>query len=250
MTRALLRHSWRIALLACLAAASSWAAATGLQVSPTSLGLKATQNADGLWLSNSGDAAVHAQVRVYHWTQDASGDQRTPSQALVISPPMLEIPAGGQQLIRVIRVGAPPSGTGAVEDAYRLAIDELPVDAPNSPGLHFVVHYSVPVFVEPVGVTGVAPQLQWTLQRTGQHAVLVVSNHGNGHAQVADLSFIDAAGRRTTIDPGLLGYVLPGSTMHWALKPSAAVFTPGGTLEVLLNGQKTTQNLSLAGGAP
>ena len=250
MTRAPLRHSWRIVLLACLTAASSWAAATGLQVSPTSLSLKATQNADGLWLSNTGDGVVHAQVRVYHWTQDASGDQHTPSQGLVISPPMLEIPAGGQQLIRVIRVGSPPSGTGAVEDAYRLAIDELPVDAPNTPGLHFVVHYSVPVFVEPVGAASVAPQLQWTLQRTGQHAVLVVSNHGNGHAQVADLSFVDAAGRRTTIDPGLLGYVLPGSTMHWALKPSAAVFTQRGTLEVLINGQKTTQNLSLAGGSP
>jgi len=250
MIRALLRPSLRTALLASLAAASSWSAATGLQVSPTSLSLKATQNADGLWLSNTGDIAIHAQVRVYRWTQDASGDQRTPSQGLVISPPMLEIPANGQQLIRVIRVGAPPSGEGAIENAYRLAIDELPVDAPNTPGLHFVVHYSVPVFVEPVGATSVVPQLQWTLQRTGERAVLVVNNHGNGHAQVADVSFVDAAGRRTMIDPGLLGYVLPGSTMRWALKPSAAVFTKGGTLEVLINGQKTTQNLSLAGGSP
>jgi fimbrial chaperone protein len=62
------RHT--IAMLAALAMASSFAHASGLQVSPVSLSLQPTQNADGLWLSNSGDALVRAQVRVYHWTQE------------------------------------------------------------------------------------------------------------------------------------------------------------------------------------
>ncbi len=108
----------------------------------------------------------------------------------------------------------------------------------------------MPVFVEPLGVKETLPQLQWNLQQDGKHAMLQVSNHGNGHAQLAALNFIDTAGRRTEIDPGLLGYVLPGSTMHWALKPLAAVFAAGGTLEVMVNGQKTTQDLSLAGRTP
>jgi fimbrial chaperone protein len=245
-----LRHIWRPGLLACLTVISGWVSASGLQVTPTTLSLKGSQNADGLWLSNTGDDELHAQVRVYHWTQDAAGDQLAPSSGLVISPPMLQIASGNQQMIRVIRVGAPPNGAGAVEDAYRLAIDELPVDPRGKPGLHFVLHYSVPIFIEPAGATTPAPQLQWTLQQDGQHVTLQVSNHGNGHAQLATLNFVDPAGHRTEIEAGLLGYVLPGSTMHWVLKPPAKTFTAGGTLEVMINGQETTQNLSLANRSP
>lgn len=250
MTRAIMRRHWHLGLLVCLVAFSGWAVASGLQVTPTSLSLKASQNADGLWLSNNGDAMAHAQVRVYHWTQTGDGDQLTPSRGLVISPPMTQIAAGAQQLIRVIRVGPPPSGAAAVEDAYRLAIDELPIDTRGGAGLHFVVHYSVPIFIEPTGVAKTAPELQWRLQRDGKQATLQVSNRGNGHAQLAGLSFTDANGHRTELVPGLLGYVLPGSTMHWALKPPVAVFAAGGTLELMVNGQTTTENLALGARTP
>src|SRR5690625_4670723 len=123
------RRAWLILLLATAGCAGSLAYASGLQVSPVSLTLQADQNAQGLWLSNTGSSVVHAQVRVYHWTQNGGAKQLTPSRALVVSPPMLAIQPGQKQLIRVIRVGAPPSGPNAVEDAYRLAIDELPIDS-------------------------------------------------------------------------------------------------------------------------
>jgi fimbrial chaperone protein len=237
-----------VALLA-LAIASGGAAASGLQVAPVTLSLLPAQNADGLWLSNTGDSVIHAQVRVYHWSQDGSGDQLTPSQGLVISPPMLQLAVGEPQLVRVIRLGAPPNGAGAVEDAFRVVIDELPVDMHGKKGLQFVLHYSLPVFVEPAGSAGSAaapPLLRWSLQRDGDHAVLEVGNAGGSHAQLAGLSFIDSAGRRSEITPGLLGYVLPGATMHWVLKPPVAVFASGGTLEASINGAKATQTLSLA----
>ena len=250
MARAFQRRVWRSGLFAYLTVAGSLAGASGLQVTPTGLSLTAVQKADALYLSNSGDSTVHAQVRVYRWTQDGSGDHLTPSRELVVSPPMLQVDPNGQQMIRVIRTGAPPNGANAVEGAYRLAIDELPIDAPGTPGLHFVVHYSVPIFVQPAGIKETSPQLQWTLRREGEHVGLDVANQGNAHAQLAQLEFVDAAGRRTEVDPGLLGYVLPGATMHFALKPPAAVFASGGTLEIMVNGQKTTQNLSLAGRSP
>jgi len=107
---------WRYALLVAMAA-SGWAMASGLQVAPVTLSLQPSQNADGLWLSNTGDNVIHAQVRVYHWAQDANGDQLTLSQGLVISPPILQLAVGEQQLVRVIRLGAPPNGSGAVEDS-------------------------------------------------------------------------------------------------------------------------------------
>ncbi|CAB3771649.1 pilus assembly protein PapD [Burkholderia sp. MSh2] len=239
-------HALCSGLLVSLLAAGGSADASGLQVAPTTLSLKATQNADGLWLSNTGDSVVHAQVRVYHWTQDSQGDRLAESHGLVISPPMLQLAVGDRQLVRVIRVDAPPNGVGAVEDAYRLSIDELPIDAQGKPGLQFVLHYSVPVFIQPGGVAAAPPQLQWSLLRDGNHVMLQVSNHGGSHTQLAGLAYVDATGHRTDITAGLLGYVLPGATMRWMLKPSTAVFASGGTLEAMVNGEKVTQNLSLA----
>ncbi|QRP63633.1 molecular chaperone [Rhodanobacter sp. FDAARGOS 1247] len=236
----------RNGLFAALCLICGAAIASGLQVSPVSLSLQPVQNAEGLWLSNTGDNIVNAQVRVYHWTQQGGEEQLTPSPGLVISPPMLRIKPGDKQLIRVIRVGAPPNGPAAVEDAYRLAIDELPIDMHGKKGLQFVLHYSVPVFVEPVGNTATAPRLSWSLQRDGIHMLLQVSNSGTGHAQLAEVSYVDGSGHRTEISAGLLGYVLPGATMHWTLKQPAAAFAGSGTFEAVINGVKTTQKLSLA----
>lgn len=219
--------------------------ASGLQVAPVSLTLAAAQTADGLWLSNTGTDMLHAQVRVYRWTQAGGEEQLTPSQELVISPPMLGIGAGDRQLVRVIRVGAPADG-GTVEGAYRLAIDELPLDQADKKGLQFVLHYSVPVFVEPPGKASVAPVLHWQLQHDGEQVVLVVANSGDGHAQLADLSYVDQSGRRTPVAGGLLGYVLPGATMHWKLKQAATNFTGNGTLEATINGAQAKQTLTLA----
>ncbi len=233
-------------VLAGLALTNGGAWASGLQVSPVSLSLQARQNADGLWLSNTGDGIVHAQVRVYRWTQQGGEEQLTPSRALVVSPPMLQLAIGDRQLIRVIRVGAPPSGADAAEEAYRVSIDELPIDTQGKKGLQFVLHYSVPVFVEPVGTAGVAPQLQWQLQRDGDHAQLQVANTGSGHAQLAEVSYVDAAGHRIELSGGLLGYVLPGATMHWTVKQAATAFAGGGIIEAKINGAKVTQKLSLA----
>jgi fimbrial chaperone protein len=231
-------------LLACVATLGcATAFASGLQVAPVSLTLKATQNADGLWLSNTGDSVVHAQVRVYRWTQEDDADKLAPTRGLVVSPPMVELAVGERQLIRAIRLGAPP--TGGAEEAYRLIIDELPVHEPKQKGLQYVLRYSVPVFVEPAGTLATPPQLQWALEREGDKTLLEVANSGGTHAQIADVAYTDAAGQRTDIARGLLGYVLPGVHMRWAVKVPAAALSDGVRWEAMING-KTDQSVTLA----
>ena len=227
---------------------SSVAMASGLQVSPISLSLQAKQNASGLTLSNTGDNAVHAQVRVYQWSQDEKGDHLTTSRGLLASPPMIELQPGEKQLIRIIRASAPPSGVGAVESSYRLSIDELPIkSAEQKSGLQFALSYSLPVFVNPVGITKTTPRLQWSysLQPDGEQINLRVSNNGNGHAQLADLSIIDDAGDSIDLHQGLLGYVLPGATMNWTLKTLPSSMKTSGKFKVMINGTQTTQDVTL-----
>jgi len=233
----------RLALLTAAFLTCGTATASGLQVSPVTLTLEATQNADGLWLSNTGDGLVNAQVRVYRWTQEGFEDKLTPSRGLLVSPPMLQLPAEGRQLIRAIRAGAPPSGAAAVQEAYRVIIDELPVDTQGKKGLQFVLRYSVPIFVQPASAPFSAPQLSWVLRQEANKAVLEVANSGASHAQLADLAFTDSAGRRTAVHPGLLGYVLPGAQMRWALKPLPVTFAAGGSWEAMINGNTAPQNI-------
>jgi fimbrial chaperone protein len=236
------------AIIAGLLLSSGLAVASGLQVSPISLSLQARETASGLTLSNTGNDMVHAQVRVYQWLQDEQGDQLTPSRGLLASPPMIELKPGEKQLIRIIRAKAPPQGTDAVEDAYRISVNEIPVkSADQTTGLQFSLSYSLPVFVQPVGVTKTSPKLKWSthLQPDGKEIKLRVSNSGNGHAQLAALSFVDTAGNSTVINPGLLGYVLPGTTMNWTLKIPPSALTAGGKFKVMMNGTQTTPDVTM-----
>ena len=237
-----------LALGSLLAASGGQAGATGLQVAPTMLTLSAARSADGLWLSNTGTEPLHAQVRVYAWGQEGGEDRLTPSRALIASPPMVQLEAGTRQLVRVIRAGAPPSTS---EEAFRVIVDELPLDAAASAtangepaadatALKFVLRYSVPIFVEPA--TPGSPDLNATLTGGGQ-PMLEVRNAGTRHAQLANLA-IDAQGQREELAPGLLGYVLAGQTMRWPLKISPIELARGGNLQAKVNGEPAEQILA------
>ncbi len=216
--------------------------ASGLQVSPTSLSLASAQQADGLWLRNSGDATLHAQVRVYHWTQEDGKDRLDPSRGLVASPPILALDPQQSQLVRVIRTGGAPRDA---EDAYRLVVNELPVKDDKEGGLKFVLRYSIPVFIQAAGQGDAAPELTWALSRDNGHAVIDVSNRGKLHAQISDVTYINASGKRHTLKQGLLGYALPGRHMHWELPVAGALISPHGKLEAKVNGETVTPTVSL-----
>ena len=209
------------------------ALAAGLQVAPISLTLDARRGADGLWLSNTGDATLNAQVRVFHWTQANGTDELAASRGLAVSPPMLKLEPGARQLVRVIRTGAAPAGH---EDAFRLLVDEVPDAASQADGLNFVLRYSIPVFVASGPAVQSPPQLVWSL-RDGAAMALEVANTGSTHAQLASLAFTGGDGASIPISDGLLGYVLPGATMRWPLKADRGAFAHGGRLSARINGE-------------
>ncbi len=243
-----LRRVARPAVVSSLLLFGTGAMGSGLQVSPISLSLQARENASGLTLSNSSDDVINAQVRVYQWSQDETGDQLTPSRGLLASPPMININSRESQLIRIIRAKAPPKGDGAVEDSYRVLINELPTKSANQrSGLQFALSYSLPVFVQPIGVVETSPKLQWrySLLPDKDRIVLRISNSGNGHAQLAELDIVDSVGNSIGLNHGLLGYVLPGATMNWTLKVSPSALITGGKFKAMVNGTQTMQDAVL-----
>lgn len=230
------------------------ARASGLQVSPTSLTVDANRSAAGLWLSNTGDQPMHVQVRVFHWSQEQRKDELTPSQSLIVSPPMAELEVGARQFMRVIRAGAAPADR---EDAFRIVIDELPIDEPAAPAakpsgagngsaVRFVLRYSVPVFLAPAGASPQA-QFEGEVDRTASPPRLVVRNRGSAHAQLGNLVLVDAHGGRRELWPGLLGYVLAGQTMHWDLHVDPATLATGGELQSRINGEPSERKVASLG---
>ena len=228
-----------IGAIALVCLSGGQAQASGLQVEPTSVTI--TERSEEMWLVNTGDAPLQAQVRVYRWVQDTDGERLEPTEDLLASPPMAQLAPGGRRLVRLVSTGAK-----SCEDTFRLAIDELPAPQTETTGLRYVMHYSVPVFVSPESCEAIAPQLSWRIETQGAAARLVVSNSGTMHAQLADLTFVDANGQRTPLTPGLLGYVLAGAQMGFALVPGAETFARGGTIEALVNGTRIQQAVAAA----
>lgn len=205
--------------------------AASLQVSPTMIELGPDEPAAGLWISNSGNAPLQVQIRLFRWTQHDGAEDLQPSDDLLLSPPMQTLAVGQRQLIRIVRGDPSPPAT---QTSYRIIVDELPPPATDRSGMQFVLRYSMPVFVNPADGGG-APRLQSRLLDTPQGAVLEVHNAGNRHAQLADI----ARGPTQTpqiIRPGLLGYALAGQTMRWTLQPPGHSLQ-GATLSARINGE-------------
>lgn len=208
-------HMHGLPLVAALLATSPIASASGLQVAPTGLEFASDAAAQALWLTNTGEGELRAQVRAFAWTQANGEDQLEPTQALIASPPMLVLAPGQRQLVRVIRAGSNKAAAG--EQAYRLLVDELPETAQQS-GVQYVLRYSVPVFVDGATAPATAdPPLHWNVRREGETLVVEADNQASHHAQLAGVQLLPADSAPIALVPGLLGYVLGGSTMRWSV---------------------------------
>jgi len=194
--------------------------ASSLQISPVVLELHDGQGAAGITLRNPDDKPLYGQVRVFRWDQSLGEDTLEPTQELLASPPLIEIPAHGEQLVRLVRRA---TDKPAAEQTYRLLIDEVPsADAAAASGVTIRLRYSVPVFVEPPGAAA-APVLSWQLQRDRQGWVLQVANEGRRRAQISAVQLVSASGKSYAVEKGLLGYALAGKARQWHIKLDGGV---------------------------
>lgn len=255
--RTLLRRP--VAWLSLAAALWGWslgAQAAGLQVSPILLDFSAAESAQGVWLSNTGDAPLRAQVRVQQWTQAEGRDQLAPTRDLVASPPVLEIAPGQRQMVRVVRLQA---GAPAQELAYRLLIDELPSDrsaagAAAATGLQMLLRYSVPVFIaggtaQPAPPARAATDLSTlsvSTEVSGDGLLLQVRNTGARRVRLSQLSFVEGAGGEPVpLVPGLVGYVLAGRQMQWPVQLSPERLRNDGAFRVRIDNDQEERTLPL-----
>lgn len=233
--RALHAVAGLIGLLAVTPAAQG----SGLQVSPVLVTI--TERSAILKLSNVTTDAMRAQVRVFRWDQVEGMDRLRPTDDVLASPPMIDVGGNGRQIVRLVRREMTSAQGGPCETAYRLRVDELPAPKmqPSKSGLDFRMSYSIPLFVTAARCRKDQPRLSWRIGGEGASRTLTVANGGSRHAQLAAATIIGRGGQRQPISQGLMGYVLPGSSMHFPVRGNVQIPAEG-MIEVMINGQKAS----------
>jgi fimbrial chaperone protein len=201
---------WIAGLAACLISGSALAAT--LQVSPVRITISADGKAGVVRLHNQSDVPTLVQVEALVWNETADLSEVATTSDILAVPPVFEIAAGAEQLIRLALRRPLTSGT---EQAYRLLITEVPRAVGDGvEGVSFALRLNLPVFVTP---DGALPQPAWSLQRDGGGAKLTLDNQGNAHVRVRSIALFEDGGAQPVFVSDDGGYVLAGDERSWQL---------------------------------
>jgi fimbrial chaperone protein len=196
-------------------AAALPASATQVSLSPVVLEAPVGARAQALSVKNPGKAPVRFQVEVLAWTQVDGKDGTAPTRAVMASPRIVEIPAGGTRAINVARL----SGSGPAY--FRLVLRQLPTADQPKGTMAFLTHHNLSVaFEDP---TRVLPALEVKSAPGGY----LFTNRGQRSAR---LSAVGPEGAKPWRE-GPIGWVLPGQSKFVEAPASVA------SLSVRVNGQ-------------
>lgn len=187
-----------------------------LQVAPVMLNLSTAQRAGALYLTNTGSQPIHAQIRVYHWTQAQGKDVLTLTDDVVSSPAVTSLLPGQQQLVRIVVLN--PSERPQ-EQSFRLLVDELPgghQTGTEQNGVHFLLRYSIPLFIA-AGQPGSKNEAD-QLICSQQNADIWCKNRGTTHIRLSNVQALNERGQVAENLSGLAGYVLAGQQFKLPFK--------------------------------
>jgi fimbrial chaperone protein len=200
--------------------AALWAAS--FTVNPVRVDLAAERPYAVMRIANGDDAPVTLQARAYTWTGDETRGGLTPTDDIILNPPVFTVAPGST---RFMRLGLRTANRGTAELTYRLILQEVPKaenPAEGGAAIRTILRISIPIFAAPKAVA--KPRLEWTLQEVAPTKFKLVStNTGNAHVQIREISIspmekMDAVKRLSAPV-----YVLPGKTHDWEVEAAELV---------------------------
>lgn len=227
-----------------LATEVAWAGA--FSVSPVRIFMQARDRAIAVTVVNEGDSELVMQAEVFQWKQKPDGtDDLTPTDDLILAPPILKVPARSRQVVRLANLKPPPTGT---QQTYRLIVREVPEALqPAQPGVQIQVAlaFSLPIFITPPSAKrAIACQAQ----RVSDTRVLAVcENQGQAYAQPVSFSLTSASGEAVTAADVRAGYILPN--MKRSFEMGGATRIPRGPAKLTVtqdDGSKQVFDVQLA----
>ena len=211
-----------IALGAMLLPAAGWA---GLfTVTPVRIFMTPKDRAVAVTVTNDGDEELVMQAEVFNWSQKAGGeDVLVPSEDLILSPPILKVAPRSRQVVRLARLGPPPTSQ---QVTYRLVVREVPEakQAQKDIQVQIALAFSMPVFITPPGAKR---DLACSARRSGPQALAAsCENRGSAYAQIRSIGLTAADGTPVAVrESG--GYLLPGISRSFEVQAKDAAIRPG-----------------------
>lgn len=214
--------------------------AASIRLSPVSVEILNDQSASSISLYNQSNESTDLQVRVFEWRQNAGQDQLIPTDEIAVSPPFLKLQPNDSYNLRVVRINpAPVSG----EQTYRIIIDELPKPIDNrkaDQGINVLLRSSLPLFV--VNKDAIT-KLTWSIQQEQNTSSLMISNVGNRHALLNNLTLVDVTANKSyaikvnTVN----GYILSGKARNFNISPDFKFQTDHKyNISLNINGKQTS----------
>ncbi len=202
------------------------ASAVSLTVLPVTIQMEPGQMVTAVTIINKGDRDTAFQIRTFAWTQPNGRDVLEPTDALLASPPLGTVAAGGRQIVRVV-LRQPPQGR---EASYRIWLDQIP--HPAAPGtVRVALRLSIPIFAEPR--TRVAPHVQWQVESGTGQPFLVGINDGTRHETVRDIKLEAPDGRVLKVMADVDSDILAGATKRWHIVTPLPPLAPDAVLRLI-----------------
>lgn len=205
----------RVATLLMLLCCTGTVIAGSFEVNPIRIDLSGNARSAVLSVKNGGDQPVVVQTRIMSWTQENGQDVVAPTKDILVTPPIVTIAPGGEQILRLGMRRAPDTTS---ELSYRLFLQEVPPPPrADFQGLQVSLRMSLPVFVRPLKGL-VKASLRWNLELQGDDGLrLRLDNQGTGHIQISEIALFKPGNDEVVASQALLVYVLPGQSHTWEL---------------------------------
>jgi fimbrial chaperone protein len=209
-------------LAAMLALSATCAIASEFSVTPVRIFMTPRDRAVAITIVNESDDEMVMQADLFSWAQKPNGeDDLTPTEDIVLSPPIVRLGPKSRQVVRLARVGPPPA---AQEQTFRMVVREVPEAKPTKElKVQMALAFSLPVFVTPPGAKR---QLSCSAQRIAPDTVKAVcENTGRAYAQARGFALLGAKGEKL-VSRQSGGYILAQGKRDFDMKAAGRI--PGG----------------------
>jgi len=219
---------WTRAAVGVLAAAATHCACAGVfSVTPVRIYMTPKDRAVAVTITNEADEPVVLQADVFEWRQSPEGeDQLTPTEDLILAPPVVKLGAKAKQVVRLARLQPADASRQLI---YRLILREVPEAGPSK-GINvpIALALSMPVFITPQ----VAKHATSCTAVRNETKTLSVecANNGTAYTQVREVVVRQNGQAVGRFEGG--AYILPGARKRLPLEAAKPI--PVGALQLVV----------------
>lgn len=231
----------RIALVISFLFYSIASSAFSVFINPVILKLDNGQQIVSFTATNKSDTKMTFQLSAEKWNQKNGVDSTVRSNDIIVTPPVITIPPGAEQ---TIRVGLRNPVVYSTEATYRVLLRQLSVDANNKflkNSLNVLLSFSMPLFITPAQEI---KSISWDIKKISDTKLrLKLINKGNVHVVISKLALQDASGS-IYFSPKVVGRVLSGQSQEWELSLKNSLTSKGVTVKTTTDWDDKYRELS------